>query len=245
MWAEPCRPMRGTEAGFVRLEPGGQEPAITSSRADFDLLVAPAGQGLGSACMPGRNAPGAEGAVPAPVHPFDCLGEGWRTFRRLDQDLLIPSRPDHRRARHFLHWTAAAGNCRGFRLKLPALSAATDPRCLLSCARDANTSPGPACSSRNRSRRARHSPALGSGRCETCSCPAGGQSGKHCRNPICRNPGNGKEFQPSRRLSETTRQRPVSAFRFVDGDDDLQDIFDRITGGETVSLANQQRRLVP
>ena len=37
----------------------------------------------------------------------------------------------------------------------------------------------------------------------------------------------------------------ASAFRFVDGGDDLQDIFDRITGGETVSLANQQRRLVP
>ncbi len=31
--------------------------------------------------------------------------------------------------------------------------------------------------------------------------------------PFCRNPGNGRESQPSRRLSETTGQRSVSAFR--------------------------------
>ncbi len=53
-------------------------------------------------------------------------------------------------------------------------------------------------------------------RCGRCVLPpalrAVNQS-KHLRNPICRNPGNGKEFEPSRRLSETTRQRSVSAFR--------------------------------
>ena len=37
--------------------------------------------------------------------------------------------------------------------------------------------------------------------------------GEHCRIPICRNPGNGKQTQPSRRLSETTRQRSMGAFR--------------------------------
>ena len=35
----------------------------------------------------------------------------------------------------------------------------------------------------------------------------------------------------------------ASAFRFLDEEDDLQDIFDRIKRGETVSLVNQQKRL--
>ena len=37
----------------------------------------------------------------------------------------------------------------------------------------------------------------------------------------------------------------ASAFRFLDGGDDLQGIHDRIAGGETVSLADKQRRSVP
>lgn len=47
------------EAG--RRVTGKREPAASSSRPDLYVLVASPRQGRGGACMPGRNAPGAEG----------------------------------------------------------------------------------------------------------------------------------------------------------------------------------------
>ena len=37
----------------------------------------------------------------------------------------------------------------------------------------------------------------------------------------------------------------TSAFQFLNSDDDLQEVFDRITREETVFFSNRQRRLVP
>ena len=51
------------------------------------------------------------------------------------------------------------------------------------------------------------------GRYVPISRPTGGRSRQALPQPDLPRPGNGKEFQPSRRLSETTRQRFVSTFR--------------------------------